>query len=53
MVCEMLESKYTTKNFYIDPQYCSSRGKKYATDQALLQLMDNTSVVLVSGFGCF
>lgn len=31
----------------IDPQYCLSEGKKYATDQALLQLMDNTHVLVV------
>lgn len=47
MVCEMLEDKYDTKVFRIDPQYHVSEGKKYVSDQAVLQLVMGNRQVLV------
>ena len=46
-VCEMLQDKYPTAVFHIDPQFYVSERKTYSSDQAVLQIVMGNGRVLV------
>lgn len=38
-VCRMMKDKYPSNTFYIDPQFKVCEGRKYTTDEAMLQFL--------------
>lgn len=45
-VCKMMQDKYPSSNFRIDPQFRVCEGNKFTSDQGLVHLIEATRVLL-------